>query len=292
MAWLQVSFFSTSLGRSVPLNVLLPQPMQMPGMPKKEPAPYKTLYLLHGYMGNYTDWIMNTQITEMSQQFNIAVVMPSGNNGFYVDQERNSVLGSTYISKELVNFTRKLLPLSDKREDTFIGGLSMGGYGALYNGLKNPEVFGAIIALSSAVLSSIVNSATDEVNMMGITKNYFRAILGKDCYDYDVEKSDYNPSVLAEKVLAEGKPLPNLYIACGYNDMLAHANRRIHEDLVRMGFDHCYEEGPGTHEWMFWNRHLRRGLARLIKLPEMPAGFVNPFSVNLRDDKYIPDDLK
>ena len=67
MAWLQVSFFSTSLGRSVPLNVLLPQPMQMPGMPKKEPEPFKTLYLLHGYGG--CRWLMNA-VTEMSQQFN------------------------------------------------------------------------------------------------------------------------------------------------------------------------------------------------------------------------------
>jgi S-formylglutathione hydrolase FrmB len=114
--------------------------------------------------------------------------------------------------------------------------------------------------------------------MMGITKNYIRAILGKDCYDYDVEKSDYNPSVLAEKVLAEGKPLPNLYIACGYNDMLAHANRRIHEDLVPNGlWTIAMRKGPGTHEWMFWNRSTFAGdLARLIKLPDRcPAGFVN-----------------
>jgi hypothetical protein len=69
--------------------------------------------------------------------------------------------------------------------------------------------------------------------------------------------------------------------------MLVLANRQIHEDLVKMGFDHC-KRGPGTHEWAFWNRHLRRGLARLIKLPEMPAGFVNPFSVNLRKTSIFP----
>jgi S-formylglutathione hydrolase FrmB len=292
MAWLQVDFFSTSLSRQVPVNVLIPQPMQFPGAPKKEPEPFKTLYLLHGYMGNHTDWLLNTQITEMSQQFNIAVVMPSGDNGFYVDQVKNGLLYSRYISNELVDFTRRLLPLSRRREDTFIGGLSMGGYGALYNGLKNPEVFGAIIALSSAILPPIVKSAADEPNMMGITKSYFRSLLGDDCFEKDLDASEYNPSVLAKSIIAEKKPLPNLYFACGYNDFLCHGSRALHNELASMGFEHCYEEGPGTHEWAFWNRHLRRGLSRLIKLPEIPAGFANPFQSDFKDERYIPDDLK
>jgi S-formylglutathione hydrolase FrmB len=266
--------------------------MAFPGMPKTEPTPFKTLYLLHGYMGNNIDWLINTQINEMSQQFNIAVVMPSGENGFYVDQLLSGYMGSEFISRELVEYTRSIFPLSHKREETFIGGLSMGGYGALYNGLKNSDVFGATIALSSAIITETIQGVTDEPNFMGITRGYYKALLGDNCFDIDLNASEYNPAVLAKKILDSGKPLPKLYFACGYNDMLCLGSRKLHEDLNNMGFEHCYEEGPGSHEWAFWNRHLQRGLARLIKLPEIPAGFANPFQVNMREDKYIPDDLK
>ncbi len=292
MAWLQVNFLASCLHRQVSINVLIPQPMTFPGMPKKEPEPFKTLYLLHGYMGNNIDWLINTQINEFSQQFNIAVVMPSGENGFYVDQKQSGYMGSQYISRELVEYTRGILPLSRRREDTFIAGLSMGGYGALYNGLKYPEVFGATIALSSAIIGDTIKSASDEPNFMGITRGYYKALLGDDCFDIDIDASEYNPSVLAGKILKEGKPLPKLYFACGYNDMLCLGNRKLHEELSALGFEHCYEEGPGTHEWAFWNRHLQRGLARLIKPPEPAAGFANPFQVNMRDERYVPDDLK
>ena len=129
MAWFQVNFFSVSLGRQVGVHVLLPAEMPGPipatGSEGAGKQKFKTLYLLHGYMGNANDWLINTPINELSQQYGLAVVMPSGDNGFYVDQPTSGVKGATYIGQELVEYTRKIFPLSDKREDTIIGGISM-----------------------------------------------------------------------------------------------------------------------------------------------------------------------
>ena len=99
MAWFQVNFFSVSLGRQVGLHVLLPAEMPGPipatGSEAAGKQKFKTLYLLHGYMGNCNDWLLNTPINELSQQYGLAVVMPSGDNGFYVDQPTSGVKGAT-----------------------------------------------------------------------------------------------------------------------------------------------------------------------------------------------------
>lgn len=265
MAWLQVSFISTTLRRTVPLNVLIPAESPL-GFPPKEEKPFKTLYLLHGYMGNYTDWLTNTKITEMSQMMNLAVVMPSGDNSFYVDMEQSGQLYSEFIGHELVEFTRKLLPLSNKREDTIIAGLSMGGYGAIHNGLKHNDVFGHIIALSSALVLNTALIATDEINMMGINKSYFESVFGDLTCLMD---SINNPEVLAKKVLDTGVNIPDLYFACGFNDMLVYDNRKFRDYLDSINFPYVYEEGPGTHEWAFWNTFLKKGLDRLFPMPKL-----------------------
>lgn len=158
MASFLVNFVSQSLSRTVTINVILPtDKMYFPGMPQREEGkPFKTLYLLHGVIGNYTDWLHGTRIQRWAEENDLAVVMPSGDNAFYVDQPWNCNYYGKFIGEELVDFTRKTFPLSHKREDTYIAGLSMGGYGAIRNGLKYHETFGCIGALSSAL---VVNEA-------------------------------------------------------------------------------------------------------------------------------------
>ena len=150
MALIQCDLFSHSLMRTVTVQVLLPTDKMAPGAAPK--GPFKTLYLLHGSFGNRTDWVCGTRLQFWAADRDLAVVMPSGENSFYVDNEKASALYGTFIGKELVDFTRRSFPLSDRREDTFIGGLSMGGFGSIVNGLQNPETFGAVCALSSALI--------------------------------------------------------------------------------------------------------------------------------------------
>ena len=271
MAWFQVSYFSQCLLRSVPLNVLVPADMAVTPEPAVCPEKYKTLYLLHGYSGNYADWLLKARVQEMSQQFNLAIVMMSGNNGMYVDQPHSGIRGSEYIGREVVEFTRKLFPLSDEREDTIIGGLSMGGYGTLYNALKYSEVFGHAIALSAPVELERAFDAPDDM-VTGLHREYFEVLFG----DLDkIKETDRNLQRMARNKLESGCELPDLYIACGYNDFLVRDNREFAAYLKSIGFPYTYEEGPGTHDWTFWNEYLHRGLCRAV--PTGPVIRQSPF---------------
>ena len=268
MAHFRVSFFSACYQRLVPVNILLPVDTPLPPGVVKEFKPFKTLYLLHGYRGNCDDWLHNSLITEMSMQFDIAVVMPEGVNGFYVDQPRSGIYGSRFIGRELIEFTRRTFPLSDKPEDTLIAGLSMGGYGTLYNSLKHGGVFGHAIALSTPVKVLRYESVHEPKDLeFKLTPGFFEALHGDLA---NINETDRNIAMFAKQALDAGRSVPNLYLACGYNDSLVPENRELHEQLRGMGFPHFYEEGPGTHDWPFWNEFLRRGLVHALGEPELP----------------------
>lgn len=255
MALIQVNFISKSLMRTVPVHVILPtDKMTFPGMPERGDLPYKTLYLLHGVFGNYTDWISGTNIQRWAEEKDLAVVMPSGDNMFYVDQEAGHNYYGEFIGKELVEMTRKMFPLSRKREDTYIAGLSMGGYGALRNGLKYHDTFGCIAGLSSAMIIDGIGERTDDVPFFLESRSYAESIFG----DLDqVEESDNNPRWLARRIKEEGGQFPDIYLTCGTEDSLLEGNRRFAEYLKLQGADVTYTEGPGGHEWDFWNRSIK-----------------------------------
>lgn len=279
MAWLQVSFFSNLLQRSVPLQIVIPTTAANRSPEKR----YKTLYLLHGYFGNCADWLLNGNVSELSQEYNICIVMPSGNNDFYVDAPSGAKSMSRFISEELVDFTRRMLPLSGKREDTLVGGLSMGGYGALYNSLMHSEVFGHAIALSSPLFfeNGQIESMPDTPDFMGICKGYYREIFMEDLSA--IRSSTLNPKNAAKYLLENNKPIPDLYIACGWNDMLKFENRRLCENLDELGVPFVYEEGPGSHEWAFWTPYLRRGLEHA--LPGEAVPMKNPFWIEKDEEE-------
>jgi S-formylglutathione hydrolase FrmB len=151
MALLHAEMYFPSLHRSVPLQVILPVDKRNPDGTLIGPKKFKTLYLLHGLVGSCGDWVSHTRILRWAQQLELAVVMPSGDNSFYVDRPVTQNNYGQFIGQELVEMTRRMFPLSDKREDTFLAGLSMGGFGALRNGLKYYETFGYVASLSGAV---------------------------------------------------------------------------------------------------------------------------------------------
>ena len=273
MALFQVDFASKCFNHTVTLSVLVPS--DFTGPPELVPplGPYKTVYLLHGFRGNHTSWLLNSQVEEMSRQFNIAFVMPSGHNGFYVDAPRSGIKGSAFIGRELVDFTRKLFPLSPARENTIIAGYSMGAYGTIYNALKYADVFGHAISLSAPVIPDRRLSEHEPKNVdMGQNESFFKALHGDT---NKIMQTDRNLLLLTKQALDSGVPLSNFYIACGYNDMLVRENREFIKSLREMGFPHFYEEGPGTHEWLFWNAFLRRGLRHVIGEEQyiMPSPF-------------------
>lgn len=259
MAVFEVNFHSESLGRTVPMYVILPtDKTYFPGMPRREEGkPYKTLYLLHGVIGNYTDWLYNTRIKKYAEDRDLCVVMPSGDNSMYLDQGVDFY--GEFVGKELVEFTRKTFPLSRKRENTYIGGLSMGGFGAMRNGLKYHETFGAIISLSGAyVLDEETLIEVENPMFAGETTTYKKRVYGDDLEAALV--SDKNPKYLIETLTQNKVNFPEIYMACGTEDFLLDKNRRIDQLLTDCGVNHTFVTGPGSHEWDFWDTYILKAI--------------------------------
>ena len=250
MALIQVNYVSSALQRTVPLQVILPVDKLAPDGKLPKEKKFKTLYLLHGYLGNYTDWVSGTRIQRWAEERDLCVVMPSGDNAFYVDRPETGNCYGQFIGQELVEITRRMFPLSRKKEDTFIGGLSMGGFGAMRNGLKYHETFGAIISFSGAF------HVMDYENFDPKTRAFGEGLFGPM---EAAAKSDKNPAVLA-KALAEAKEKPRIYMSCGTEDGLMPANRAFRKVLEENGFDVTWYEGPGGHDWDVWNGDIQRAL--------------------------------
>lgn len=257
MAILQVNFVSSSLMRTVPMNVILPvDKLDFSGAVKAPDRPYKTLYLLHGILGNYTDWLSGTCIQRWAEAKNLAVVMPSGDNAFYVDQPEGHNYYGKFIGQELVEITRRMFPLSHERSDTFIAGLSMGGYGALRNGLKYYETFGAIAGLSAATMADGLEARTNAPGQPFMKRrDYAEQVFGDLSR---VKNSDKDLVWLAQQLAACGAEKPKIYLTCGVGDSLLEPNRKLRDSLRANGFNVTYEEGPGAHEWDFWNRSIQK----------------------------------
>jgi S-formylglutathione hydrolase FrmB len=247
-----VSFFSNQLHRTVPFMAVLPNDGEAyPGqVPDFVTGKMKTLFLLHGYSGDENDYLSNSLIRELSAKYKIAVIMPAGDNLFYVDSEDDVIGYGRYIGEELVEYTRRIFHLSGKREDTYIGGLSMGGFGAIRNGLKYHNTFGAAISFSGVLqLFEALETIPADYN------TDFEAGTFGDLKQ--AAKSDKNPSWLVRS-LAGKKNLPKIYLACGTEDHLLHHSRSFRDLLVNKGFRVTYEEGPGGHEWDFWDTYIKK----------------------------------
>lgn len=222
--------------------------------------PMKTLILLHGFSGNESDWQFNGMAEDIAFRYNMAVFMPDGGNNFYLDRESSSAKYGTYVGKELVDYVRKTFGLSDKREDTFIGGLSMGGFGALHTALAFPETFAGAVALSSAlVIHELREMKEGDTNMLA-NMAYYEEVFGDMKTAHTTDK---NPEVLFDSIVKAGGVMPRIYMACGTEDFLYNNNIQFRDYVAahrRPQDDFLYEEGPGIHEWRFWNEYIFRGM--------------------------------
>ena len=213
--------------------------------------PMKTLYLLHGVTGDEVDWLYGTRIARYAEERHIAVIMPAGRNNFYLDNHECERWGE-FIGKELVAVTRGMFHLSDRREDTFICGLSMGGYGALRNGLKYQDTFGKIAGLSSALVFYDLADREDGgpwLQSRGYAERMFGDVTNVMGSDMDLEYLYLNGR----------KDIP-IFMAIGESDGLLEVNRRFKAFLEKHGADLTYLEEPGAHEWDFWDRNIVRVL--------------------------------
>ena len=147
MAIANIEFYSDCLKRNVTFKALLPTDTDGKDNPHYS-RPMKTLVLLHGYCGMCADWIWNSQIMDISNRYNLCVLLPSGENSFYLDGKETGRKYGTFVGEELLAFARKTFGISQKREDTFVGGFSMGGFGAIHLGLQFNHNFGKLFGFA------------------------------------------------------------------------------------------------------------------------------------------------
>lgn len=253
MAKFTCNVISYVLKRTVDITVVVPTPtipesMGMGGAePKHTPrAKYPVLYLFHGMGNNHATWTGYTNVEFYAEERNIAVVMIAAENKSYVDHKGGDQFFK-FISEELVDFTTGLFPISTRPEDTYVAGLSMGGFGTLVHALNFPERFAAFGAFSAAVSLNPTALLGDDAES---------AVSGKAEVD-----PRFDPLSLAEKIKAEGKKFPKAYIACGQKDFLYNANVEFRGKLEELGADVTwFETEQHGHEWRFWDMVVEKFL--------------------------------
>ncbi len=273
MAIFTCNLFSKELFASTSVNVVLPTPESgdaffgshtfYPGPGQK----YQTLYLLHGFSADYTDWQRFSSIERYAQAHQLAVVMPSANNSSYCNL-RNGGNYYNYYLDELPAQMRAIFPLSAKRQHNFVAGLSMGGFGTLKAAFTRPGQFAAAASLSGGVGDR--RPGAQAANNSPIkTDKWKAASYGPNGEYFDPATDDLMGA--AEKLAAAGAEVPRLYIACGTEDFTYAANLKLQADLKALGLDVTYEEGPGRHDMAFWDEYIQH----VIDWLPLTGGFVD-----------------
>jgi S-formylglutathione hydrolase FrmB len=252
----EIHFFSDVLAGRCTMNVLLPQRKTTDPQDNYHP-PFRVLYLLHGYSDDHTAWQRWTSIERYVEGLNLAVLMPAVQNSFYTDMAHGGKY-FTFLTEELPTMAHELFPLSVHREDTFVAGLSMGGYGAFKLALSCPERYAAAASLSGVLdICGIMKAHADPENAAWLARmqNIF-GDLGK------LPGSSHDLFVLAQKASLSANR-PRLYQYCGTDDVLYADNLRFRDFIRPMGFDYTYEETPGDHRWVYWDAEIQKVLAWL-----------------------------
>lgn len=223
MATMNIEYYSIARRGFVSFNMILP--VERPPMPDQPPmyvkGPFPTIYLLHGFSGSRNDWMTNTRIAELAARRGYAVVMPDARNHFYLDIEESLEYCGEFIGRELVEITRSMFPLSLKREDTIIGGISMGGFGSVRNGLKYADTFGTILSYSAALITNEVAAMKEGEGNHMAPYVYYRHTFGDP---KALLGSDKDPMYLAQERVRD-KTAPKLFLCCGSEDFLFERNK-------------------------------------------------------------------
>ena len=249
MAFLQIQFYSDALNVASTVNVILPEANQGIGVEARaKNEPPQVLYLLHGYSDDHSIWMRRTSVERYAASHNLAVIMPAVNHSFYC----NEVCGERYwdyVSEELPETMHRFLCLSCRPEDTYVAGLSMGGYGAMRLALTYPERFAAAASFSGAVdLAAMLTGRPDEDLFS------WKRVLGDLA---SVPGSGVDTMYLMKKN-ADAPRKPKLYVSCGTKDFLYPLHLRFVPALRENGWDvTSYEEPDAVHEWGFWDRQIR-----------------------------------
>lgn len=239
MAFFQGSIDSKVLDMETSLSVILPH--DRTEIPENG---FPVMYLLHGLSDNHSGWTRFTSIERYANDRAIAVVMPEVQRSFYADM-KYGLKYFTYVSRELPEICRKLFNISNRREDTFVAGLSMGGYGAVKCALANPDIFSACASLSGALDVKAFSNDDRHKN------EEFFAI---DAGEFSPENDLFYLSEQVSKLHTEKRP--KIYFCCGKDDILYSHSLKFKAHLEGLGLQFIYLENEGDHNWSYWDQNI------------------------------------
>ena len=267
MVVMKLNFHSLLLGIHTKVNVILPtgRPVFYQEKPKEL---YQVLWLLHGGTDDCNDFIQNTNICRYAEENKIAVILPEDNDAFFTDGYiQNGGLYFSYVTEELVKMCRSILPISDKREDNFVAGNSMGSGGAMKCAVLHPELYGAALMLSG---SGIRMHRAEDTWVAGFLE---KVVKGEDVSDYPAvedPKRDVQMAIPIYNILSDPEnkaALPKLFFTCGGDDRILADVKKAMAFYDKMGLEYFWEEIPGyAHEWDFWDMQLRKALVEWLPL--------------------------
>ena len=259
MALIDCKFFSETLGMCSSLRVILPETTERrigdSGVSRAgatQPAfrGHPTLFLLHGLSDDESIWTRATNVERYAAARGLAVVMPNVHRSFYANM-RHGYRYWDFVSGELLAKARAFFPLSHAREDNFVAGLSMGGYGAFKLALSLPGTFAAAASLSGVA---------DVAEFRRERAADYELVFGSSGPERGSEHDLFH---LATALAGSAEPRPRLFQCCGTEDFLLTQNQALREHLQPLGFDYVYEEGPGLHDWAYWDKMIARTLSWL-----------------------------
>lgn len=251
MALIELKFYSQMLGMQTEAYVVVPQKStsgEIGIKGKSDGDEYKCLYLLHGLSDDHSIWLRRTSIERYVAEYGICVVMPCGGKSFYTDMKYGMKYFS-YITEELPRVISEFLKVSTKREDRYIAGLSMGGYGALKAALRRPDLYSAAAGISSVADIKVRNFDEALVPVFGEERNI---------------PDEEDLFCLAEKT--NNAPMkPRIFMGVGTEDFLYDSNVKLKEKFEGLDYDFTYRESQGTHCWEFWDEYIQYVLKWMFK---------------------------
>src|SRR2546421_13014708 len=260
---------SKLVNATLPYNVILPSDYRT-----SKTTRYPVLYLLHGLEGHYSDWLTRTNVADYAAQYRMIVVMPEGNDSWYVDGAAGvNDKYESYVLKELMPDVDKRYRTIQARYGRAVAGLSMGGYGAVKYGLKYPATF----AFAGSVSGAFGVTRYTEKEMGGANWEPFLKIFGPA--GSDTRKA--NDVFEITKALTPGRlaSLPYFYFDCGTEDAAQYfnPNRELSGMFLEKKIPHEYRELQGNHSWQYWDQHVKEVLriaAEKLRAPK-PASKIN-----------------